>query len=441
MVVFKPFRGWRYDLDVVGDAALVLSPPYDMISIEMQQSLRNLSPYNAVHLEAGESLDWTAPTTGQYTDTASLFEDWVAKGVLKRDAEPSFYLLRQEFKHGGNDWSRLGIFGCLALEEYEVLKVLPHEYTEAPAIRDRVSLMEACEANFSPIMSAYRDSDARLLPVFQRTMSTAPVIDVPDGIGGRSTLWRMADPEALSAITRFFEDTLVFLADGHHRYAAALQYRKNKNQEQGQGSSQDSSAQANDFVLMTMIGFEDPGLLVLPYHRVLGGLSVSQLTQVRNALFDIFQAQPFASTGDQSPSGLVDQVAAKGGEGHALGIVGPELLGPEFQGSQLLTLKDGIDWQKWGKLGVSEAWILEEQVLRPILGEATLEHLGFSHDHNEAVDLVAKGANQAAILLKPFPMTQFQEIVGQGQRLPRKSTFFYPKLPTGMVINQLSGVL
>ena len=441
MVVFRPFRGWRYDLDVVGDAASVLSPPYDMISTDMQQSLRNLSPYNAVHLEAGESLDWTAPTTGKYTDTASLFEDWIAKGVLKRDAEPSFYLLRQEFKHGGNDWSRLGIFGCLALEDYEALKVLPHEYTEAPAIRDRVSLMEACGANFSPIMSAYRDSEARLSPVFQRTMSTAPVIDVPDDIGGRSTLWRMSDPEALSAITGFFEDTPVFLADGHHRYAAALQYRNNKNQEPGQGSARDSSAQAHGFVLMTMIGFEDPGLLVLPYHRVLSGLSVSKLTQVREALFDIFQAQPFASTGDQSASGFVDQVAAKGGEGHALGIVGPELLGPDFHGPQLLTLKDGIDWQKWGSLGVSEAWILEEQVLGPILGEATLEHLGFSHDHNEAVELVVKGINQAAILLKPFPMTQFQEIVGQGQRLPRKSTFFYPKLPTGMVINQLSGVL
>ncbi len=160
MVVFKPFRGWRYDLDVVGDPASVLCPPYDMISTDMQQSLRRLSPYNVVHLEAGESLDWAAPASGQYTKTASLFQEWIGKGVLKRDAEPSFYLLRQEFKHGGNEWSRLGIIGCVGLEEYEARKVLPHEYTEAPAIRDRVSLMEACGANFSPIMSAYRDAEA-----------------------------------------------------------------------------------------------------------------------------------------------------------------------------------------------------------------------------------------------------------------------------------------
>lgn len=437
MVVFKPFRGWRYDLDVVGDAASVLSPPYDMISTGLQQSLRNLSPYNVVHLEAGESLDWSAPASDQYTETASLFEDWISKGVLKRDAEPSFYLLRQQFQHGGADWSRLGIIGCVGLEEYEARKVLPHEYTEAPAIQDRVSLMEACGANFSPIMSAYRDAEDRLAPIFLRAMTESPVIDVPDGLGGRSTLWRMADPQALSSVTQFFQDTPVFLADGHHRYEAALQYRRIKNQE----PSAESGAQAHGFVLMTLIGFNDPGLLVLPYHRVLGGLSESQLIQVRSALFDVFQAKPFDSVGDQSAAGLVEQVEESGKQGHALGIVGPELLGPVCYGPQLLTLRDDIDWRRWGSLAVSEAWILEEQVLKPVLGEATLDHLGFIHDHQEAADQVATGAQQGAILLKPFPMTEFQEIVGQGQRLPRKSTFFYPKLPTGMVINQLRGVL
>ncbi len=437
MVVFKPFRGWRYDLDVVGDAASVLSPPYDMISSEIQQSLQCLSPYNVVHLEAGESLDWSAPTSGQYTQTASLFEEWIGKGVLKRDAEASFYLLRQQFQHEGGEWSRLGIMGCVGIEEYEARQVLPHEYTEAPAVRDRVSLMEACGANFSPIMSAYQDAENRLLPIFQRAMAASPVIDVPDDIGGRSTLWRMADPDSLNSVTQFFQETPVFLADGHHRYEAALQYQRIKNQVSGK----ESGAQAHSFVLMTLIGFDDPGLLVLPYHRVLGGLSDGQLTQVRNALFDIFQAKPFAAGGDQSPAGLVEQVAESGRESHALGIVGPELLGPEYQGPQLLALRDGVDWRKWGSLAVSEAWILEERVLKPVLGEATLDHLGFIHDHQEAVDQVASGARQAAILLKPFPMTEFQEIVGQGQRLPRKSTFFYPKLPTGMVINQLSGVL
>jgi len=114
---------------------------------------------------------------------------------------------------------------------------------------------------------------------------------------------------------------------------------------------------------------------------------------------------------------------------------------PGGEGSYLLTLREGVDWRKWGPPAVSEAWILEEQVLKPVLGDATLEHLGYIHDHHEALELVASGTRQMAFLLKPFPMAQFEAIVGEGHRLPRKSTFFYPKLPTGLVINQLRGTL
>jgi uncharacterized protein (DUF1015 family) len=117
------------------------------------------------------------------------------------------------------------------------------------------------------------------------------------------------------------------------------------------------------------------------------------------------------------------------------------LVGPEGEGPFLLTLREGVDWRRWGPLAVSEAWILEEQVLKPVLGETTLDHLGFIHDHTEALEQVASGARQMAFLLKPFPMAQFEAIVGDGHRLPRKSTFFYPKLPTGLVINQLEGTL
>ena len=139
MVVLRPFRGWRYDLDVVGDPALVLCPPYDLITLEMQESLRRLSPYNVVHLEAGEGLDWDAPAHDQYSDIAALFRDWASKGVLRRDTEASYYISRQVFLHQVREWSRLGLTACVGLEPYESRHVLPHEYTQAPAIRDRSS--------------------------------------------------------------------------------------------------------------------------------------------------------------------------------------------------------------------------------------------------------------------------------------------------------------
>ena len=431
MVLLKPFRGWRYDLDVVGDPAAVLSPPYDLITQEMQSSLRQLSPYNVVHLEAGEGLDWNNPSHDQYSDTANLFRDWTGKGVLRRDEEPSYYLSRQVFSHQGREWSRLGLTGTVGLEPYDGGQVLPHEYTESPAIRDRVSLMKACSANFSAIMSLYRDAEGTLTPIFAEVMSGAPVLDVVDGLGQRSTLWQIAGPSITGQISRFFLDRAIFLADGHHRYEAALQFQRDKTDAGGAGNGQ-----AYNFVMMTLIGFDDPGLLVLPYHRLLGGLSPDMYAEVQEALGRIFESTPILNSKKTDADSVAREVAERGNERHAMGMIRSDGEAPV-----LLTLRQDVDWRSWGPLAVSEAWILEEQVLKPVLGDDTLKHLGYIHDHHHAVESVTSGDKQLAFLLKPFPMVQFETVVSQGQRLPRKSTFFYPKLPTGLVINQLEGTL
>ena len=438
MVVLRPFRGWRYDLDVVGDPASVLSPPYDLITPEMQGSLRQLSPYNVVHLEAGEGLDWDAPATDQYSDTAALFRDWTGKGVLRRDAEPSYYLSRQVFPHQGREWTRLGLTACVGLEGYESRQVLPHEYTESPAIRDRVSLMQACNANFSPIMSLYRDSEGALARIFEQVMTEPPALDVQDGQGQRSTLWQISSGSRSELISRIFQDKSIFLADGHHRYEAALQFQRERVQQERrrEQSGVRAASQAHDFVMMTLIGFDDPGLLVLPYHRILGGLSPDKYAEVQQGLETIFEATPIVDGNQLDAESVVQQVAQHGENRHAMGM-----LGPAGENSVLLTLRQGVDWRDWGPLAVSEAWILEEQVLKPVLDDDTLNHLGYIHDHHEAMQLVSSGERQLAFLLKPFPLTQFEAIVSEGQRLPRKSTFFYPKLPTGLVINQLEGSL
>ena len=438
MVVLRPFRGWRYDLDVVGDPASVLCPPYDLITPEMQASLRQLSPYNVVHLEAGEGLDWDAPAHDQYSDTAALFRDWVSKGVLRRDTEASYYLSRQVFPHQGKEWSRLGLTACVGLEAYASRQVLPHEYTQSPAIRDRVSLMQASKANFSPIMALYRDTEGALIPIFEQVMTEPPILDAQDGPGQRSTLWQIGGGSLSELISRFFQDKSIFLADGHHRYEAALKFQQLRvQQEQVRvGSGATGASQAYDFVMMTLIGFDDPGLVVLPYHRTLGGLSPDKYAEVQRGLERIFETTSILDDNQLDADAVVQEVAHRGQNRHAIGMLGPADKGPV-----LLTLRPGVDWQDWGPLAVSEAWILEEQVLKPVLGEDTLNHLGYIHDHREAMQLVRAGERQLAFLLKPFPMTQFEEIVAAGQRLPRKSTFFYPKLPTGLVINQLEGSL
>ena len=424
MAKVTPFRGWRYNPAMVDDMAAVLCPPYDLITPRIQQALMDRHPLNVIHLEAGEGLDWSADPAGRYAETAGRFEQWLRDGVLQQDAEPGYYLLRHSFNLGGQERSRLGLVACVALEDYETRQVLPHEFTEAPAIRDRVTLMESVSANISPIMSLYRDGGNELGPVFGQVMAGPPEVDARDEYGSHTTLWRIADGDNVAAIARFFSSRPVFLADGHHRYEASRQYQIARRAEGADGASL-----AHNYVMMTLIAFDDPGLVVLPYHRNLSGLSGEQLARVQAHLAEMFDAEPLA---ERSASEVVELVEERGRNGRVMAALSP-------QGAQLLTLRPSAVGNDWGAMAVSEAWVLEEKVLRPELGETTLEHLGFLHDHEEAAEGVTSGSLQMAFLMKPFPMDAFESIVGQGQRLPRKSTFFYPKLPTGLVINRIDG--
>ena len=424
MAKVTPFRGWRYNPAVVDDMAAVLCPPYDLITPQIQQALMDRHPLNVIHLEAGEGLDWTADPAGRYAETAGRFEQWLRDGVLQQDAEPSYYLLHHVFTLGGRERSRLGLVACVGLEDYETRQVLPHEFTEAPAIRDRVTLMESVSANISPIMSIYRDADNELGPIFDRVMSGLPEVDASDEYGSHTRLWRIADADNVAAIAGFFSARPVFLADGHHRYEASRHYQLARHAEGADGASL-----AHNYVMMTLIAFDDPGLVVLPYHRNLSGLSTEQLAHVQARLATVFDVEP---AGDRSATELVDMVEERGRNGRVMAALTPN-------GAQLLTLRPDAVGGDWGAMAVSEAWVLEEQILRPELGQATLQHLGFLHDHDEAAEALANGSLQMVFLMKPFPMDAFEEIVGQGQRLPRKSTFFYPKLPTGLVINRIDG--
>ena len=187
--------------------------------------------------------------------------------------------------------------------------------------------------------------------------------------------------------------------------------------------------------MMALVEFDDPGLLLLPYHRGLGNLSQANLEQLVAQLDRYFETAPFdLSVG--GVEGLVRQVASLGRDRHILGVVGPQP-----GAATLRTLREDVDWRQWGPLAVSEAWVLEEQVLKPVMGDAAALQVDYSHDPQGLVDRVGAGELQLAFLLKPFPMDAFEEIVGGGQRLPSKSTFFYPKLPTGLVIHRLDGPL
>jgi uncharacterized protein (DUF1015 family) len=429
MADFRPFRGWRYNQEAAGDLAQVICPPYDLINPEMEESLRRKSPFNVVHLEGGEAPHPAGPGDDPYARAAALFGRWQREGVLRRDQEPCFYLVRHGFSYGGKDLSRLELYGCLRVEPYETRQVLPHEFTRPAPVQDRVRLMQAAQANFSPIMSLYRDREGVLAPVWPQVTSGTPAAEAHDDAGGRFTMWRVTAPSLQQSIRRALGQEAVFLADGHHRYEAALQFQRLAG-----GPARDQDA-AGNFVMMALISFDDPGLMVLPYHRVLKGLSPEDLEAVRRRLDVIFESQPVDLAADPHADALVARVASLGRRRQVMGLVAAGGAG------RLLSLREGADRSGWGPLAVSEAWVLEEQVLKPVLGEAVQRHISYVHDHQGAVAQTASGVQQLAFLLRPFPLDRFEAIVGQGQRLPPKSTFFYPKLATGLVISQLSGPL
>jgi len=427
MAAVSPFRGWRYNQETVGDMASVLCPPYDMINEENQEALKRQNEYNVIHLEAGEGLDWNTSAKEQYAATSNLFDRWRQDGVLLQDESPSYYLMRHSFSFCGKKMVRVGLIASVGLEDYAARQVLPHEFTQAPAIQDRVWLMESLSANISPIMSIYRDADGELDRVYQQIMTGAPEFDATDESGGATALWRITDPAVQSQIGEFFASRPIYLADGHHRYEAARRYQLDRHAESNTAKAPNL---AHNFVMMTLIAFDDPGLVVLGYHRTLNRVPADKLTNIKAKLSELFDSETLTGNSDA----LVAQVDRRGANQRLLASV-------DSGGATMLTLKESAVEPSWGALATSEAWVLEEQVLRPELGDATLDHLDFMHDHQEAVAQAESGELQMVFLLKPFPLDAFESIVGGGQRLPRKSTFFFPKLPTGLVINRLEGEL
>ena len=324
--------------------------------------------------------------------------------------------MRHGFTLGGQKRSRLGLIACVGIEDYDTRQVLPHEFTEAPAIRDRVKLMESVSANISPIMSLYRDAGNELGPLFRCVMASAPEVDAQDEFGSDTTMWRIADPDDVSTIADFFSSRPVFLADGHHRYEASRHYQTDRHAE-----SVDGPARAHNYVMMTLIAFDDPGLVVLPYHRNLSGLSEAQLERVRARLSEVFEAE---SVGDMSADEIVALVEERGRAGRVMAALGAD-------GAQLLTLRPSAIGDDWGAMAVSEAWVLEEKILRPELGDATLQHLGFLHDHGEAAEGVAEGIAADGLLDEALPNGCLRRHRGSGAAPASQVHFLLPQASHG----------
>jgi uncharacterized protein (DUF1015 family) len=431
MAKIFPFRGVLYDPGVVKDLAQVVAPPYDVIDATGQATLYARHPNNVVRLELGREYPTDGPSENRYTRASAYLRNWLQAGVLRRDSKPAVYPYAIEYAAPSTSGVTKVLHGFLALaalEEFGGGQIYPHENTRAAAKADRLELLKACGANFSPIWGLFSDPAGSVQALISRSVDmTRPRIDFRDEEGFHQRLWEITDPAALNGLSHGLIAKSLFIADGHHRYETALAYRRwRRTQDAGAGP------RPYDAVLMLCSSLEDPGLTILPTHRVLTS-PVPPVDQIRASLKDVCRVEEVRDNG--SPEGrarFVGSLRVRGKESHAFGLVlaGAKsyfiiTLTPEYETTLTSSARDCLD--------VS---VLHNEVLSRLHISTTAESsLIYTKDEQEAMDWVQGGRYPAAILLNPTKVSEVQAVATAGERMPHKSTYFYPKPLTGLVMN------
>ena len=439
MADVRPFPGIRYAEGT--DLARVVTPPYDVISPEAQERYYQRDPHNIIRLELGKSQPTDDELDNVYSRAAVAFAEWRLQQVMRQDA-PALYAYEQRFTVEGRPYTKRSLLARVRLEPWEAGVVLPHEFTLSKPKADRLELLRACAANLSPLMVLYDDPDASLAALLLPHLNgQPPVADFVDENGEGHRLWPLHDKVLAAAAANFFRERQLFIADGHHRYETALAYR-DEQPAQRKVSALDPDDAAN-FTLMALSALDDPGLVVLPTHRMLRDLNPSRVADLASAMSAYFEVSPLDA---ETPEALTAGLAEAGADGRtAFVVVGPD-------GSQLLRLlpagRAAMDNLPAEHADASAAWrsldlaILHELVLRRGLGITDEqvragEHVTYTHSAGEALASVRERADgtRLSVLVDATPPAAIRNVALAGDRMPQKSTYFYPKLITGLVIN------
>ena len=430
-----PFHGTLYDTTIVGDIKNVVAPPYDIIDAAGQHALHNRHPHNIIRLELGLDRPGDGPADNRYTRAAGTLRDWLTSGALKRDRQPAVYYHTIEYRppSSGPDASSKVLRGFLAVVKLEALDsghIYPHENTRAAAKTDRLNLIEACRANFSPIWSLYSDPQGAVIGLLEAEVKGKPAsYDFQDDAGFRERLWTVTNPTILGQIVEAMRSKPLFIADGHHRYETALNYQKLRRQ-----AGTPADLQPYDGVLMLLAPLEDPGLTVLPTHRVLTTPAPSY-DQVKALLGDTFEFQEFPYSAATQDAARAQFISALRTNGRTAPVFGMAL--KEHSQYVTLTLKPAhrpsAQASPRAKLDVSLLQQLIVAKLCPTQQEQ--EAILYTKDDHEALNWVAQGTGTAALLLNATKVGEIQAVATAGERMPHKSTYFFPKPLTGLVIN------
>jgi len=433
MAEIIPFRGVRYNLNLINDLSQVITPPYDVIDEKKQKYYYEKSPYNIIRLEYGQIFPQDDENNNVYTRAAWELKKWMEQEILHQEEQPALYLYEMGFQLGGEKYTRRGFFACVKVEDFHKKVILPHEETLSKPKEDRLKLLRACKANFSPIFGLFSDKEFVVEGAFKK-LQEKTIIDFQDEEGINHRLWAIKKGPEVNSIVSLLKDKQIFIADGHHRYETALEFSKEM------GGKEDYS-----YVLMGLVNLYNPGLVVLPTHRLVKNLSNFDLKSFLNKISTYFYLEEFSFQENDKFNVFekLQEKLHKIGEkrNHAFGVYGGS------NSFYLLTLKDKKVMDHFD-LDYSPDWKdLDVSVLQVIIMENILEikstqrkeesNLTYKRDEKESIEEVDRGSHQLAFFLNPTRVEEIITVAGGGERMPQKSTFFYPKLITGLVINLL----
>jgi uncharacterized protein (DUF1015 family) len=446
MAQVYPFRALRYNPQRASFDR-VLTQPYDKISPAMQEQYYAADPHNLIAVEKGRAYDTDGPESNVYFRARAALQQWIDDTVVVQDINPSFYSYTQEYAVPGTDErrTRRGFIGAGKLEEYSAHVVFPHEHTLSGPKADRLELLRFTQTHTGQLFMLYSDEQRQVDAILAESeAAAAPATELRDGYGVVHRLWVIADSEKLAAIQQAMADQKLVIADGHHRYETALNYRN----ERRAAAGHDNPDAPWELAMMTFVNTRSEGLTILPTHRVVANLHDFSWTSIRRYLEPWFAAEqfPFTNEGDKAAArAKFLHRLVKTREQRAIGVY-PTVDSPK-RAFYVLTLRPGADLSLLLP-NVSplqrelDVVLLHEGILEPALGitpqAVTAEkNLTYEREASAAMDAVDRGAAQVAFLLNPCGVDQVMHIATSGEVMPQKSTDFYPKLLSGIAMYRL----
>ncbi len=431
MAEIRPFRGVRYDMARVGTLSDVVAPPYDVIDQTLQQRLYDLSPSNIIRLEFTREESGESEPNDRYKRAAADLKTWRKSGILREDNSPTFYLYHQVYEVEGQTYTRKGFLARVRLEPFGTGQVFPHEKTLSLPKADRLSLYRATGTQLSPIFGLYPDTHYEVLSAVEAGLKDRTPLEAVDHLGVINRLWPITDAPTLTRVQGLMADKPIFIADGHHRYETSLTYR-DELKAAGELAGNDDPA---NFCMMMLVGMSDPGLLIQPTHRLVSGFSGLTCDELSELLIPEFDVE-FEGTGPEGAHQCWTEMQYWGHQDMlAFGTAADDhWITARLRTDDTMDKLIPTQSPEWRALGVS---ILQELVINHILRARGQAQTRYVHLLDEVVTETASHGCDLACLVAPATLDDVQTIASQNETMPPKSTYFYPKLLTGLVLNPL----